>query len=176
MLVNRMRNLQTKTMKISHKYFHFSIIPLGFCGGFILGLVALRIFDRPLPQLVFLLSAFAFYALSFCFKNFLRLFCAVIAGFLLGICRMSVVISNQKILAAYYDKEITLSGTLAKDSEFKDGANRLVINDLYLNDSTKSVKCQVYVMLAGTENYARSDRITLRGKLKSGFGDYDGFT
>ena len=96
-------------------------------------------------------------------------------GLLLGFLRASKWIDNQKILGAYFDKDIIISGVLESDSVNKNHQSRFQLGNLQLNNSININDCQVYVMLASEESYMRSDRITLRGKLQAGFGDYSGF-
>ena len=104
---------------------------------------------------------------------------AVCLGFLLGLLfgfmRASAWLDNQKSLGAYYDKDIIISGVLESDSVNKNHQSRFQLGNLLLNNSISINDCQVYVMLADEQFYARSDRITLRGKLQVGFGDYAGF-
>lgn len=57
----------------------------------------------------------------------------------------------------------------------KNHQSRFQLGDLHLNNSININDCQVYVMLASEDSYSRSDRITVRGKLQEGFGDYSGF-
>jgi hypothetical protein len=104
---------------------------------------------------------------------------AVCIGFLLGILfgflRASILTDNQKILGEYYDKDVIISGILQSDSVNKNHQSRLQLGNLHLNNSINILDCQVYVMLSTEKPYFRSDRITLRGKLQEGFGDYSGF-
>lgn len=104
---------------------------------------------------------------------------AVCLGFLLGLLfgfmRASAWLDNQKSLGAYYDKDIIISGVLESDSVNKNHQSRFQLGNLHLNNSISINDCQVYVMLADEQSYTRSDRITLRGKLQVGFGDYAGF-
>lgn len=81
----------------------------------------------------------------------------------------------QNRLEGYHNRQVAITGTVLENAAEKDGTLRLTINNLYLNNSTKSIKSQVYVMLPPDgEKYGRSDRITLKGVLREGFGNYGG--
>jgi hypothetical protein len=96
-------------------------------------------------------------------------------GLLLGFLRAEAWLNNQKNLGAYYDKDVIISGILVSDSVNKNHQSRLQLGSLLINNSININDCQVYVMLSTEDSYLRSDRITMRGKLQSGFGDYSGF-
>lgn len=86
------------------------------------------------------------------------------------------IISDQKSLASYYGRDVTISGVLLDDAENKDSQIRLRIGSLHINNSINTLDCQVYVMLPERhDDIERSDSVTLRGVLGDGFGEYDGF-
>lgn len=86
------------------------------------------------------------------------------------------IISDQKSLASYYGRDVTISGVLLDDAENKDSQTRLRIGSLHINNSINTLDCQVYVMLPERpDDIERSDSVTLRGVLGDGFGEYDGF-
>ena len=88
---------------------------------------------------------------------------------------IAVFDSRNNRLEKYHDHQVIISGTVSENAIEKDGTLRLVINNLYFNYSTKSIKSQVYVMLSsGKGKYERSDKITLKGVMKEGFGNYSG--
>ena len=105
----------------------------------------------------------------------MRIIFSSLAGILLGACRSSVFNYNQKILEAYYDNDIVITGTVQSSSIVKNRQSRLQLSDLAINDDVRVNDCQVYVMLANSDSYERSERITLRGKFQAGFGDYSGY-
>ena len=88
---------------------------------------------------------------------------------------IAVFDSRNNRLEKYHNHLVTVSGTVSENAIEKDGTLRLVINNLYFNYSTKSIKSQAYVMLSsGKGKYERSDKITLKGVMKEGFGNYSG--
>ena len=109
--------------------------------------------------------------------SFVPIFICVgfLLGLLLGFLRAEAWLNNQKNLGAYYDKDVIISGILVSDSVNKNHQSRLQLGSLLINNSIIINDCQVYVMLSTEDSYLRSDRITMRGKLQSGFGDYSGF-
>lgn len=151
-----------------------------FCFALIFGIILARILAVIADALLLCLLAFLCLGLSLAYRNFLRLCFALIAGVCIGYARQVVILQDQARLAAYYGQEITLSGILVEDATEREAQLRLRISNLSLNYSTNIKNCQVYIILADTSintvlDLRRSDRITLRGKLSRGFGEYAGF-
>ena len=69
---------------------------------------------------------------------------------------------------------VSIDAVVAEMPEQKNSQTRLRLTDICLNYSTKRLRSQVYVTLAGEyKDIQRSDRITLRGKVQNGFDEYD---
>ena len=129
--------------------------------------------------LLCLLASLCF-GLSLAYHNFLRLIFAFVSGICAGYARQVVILQDQAKLAAYYGQEIVLVGVLLEDATEREAQLRLRIGGLSLNYSTNIKNCQVYAILASSSAGAstdlrRSDRVTLRGRLSEGFGEYAGF-
>jgi len=109
---------------------------------------------------------------SIVFARF-RIVLALTAGVLLGACRASQIIRDQKIATSFIGREVILTATVAEWPEYKNDQTRLQLKELRFNYSTSVLNCQIYASLAGkNDDIERSDRVTFRAKLKGGFGDY----
>ena len=114
--------------------------------------------------------------ISFATRGYFRLFFALLSGLLCGYARQMAIVLDQKSLASYYGRDVTISGVLLDDVENKDSQTRLRIGSLHINNSINTLDCQAYVMLSErSDDIERSDSVTLRGVLGDGFGEYDGF-
>lgn len=143
---------------------------------FIISMVVARITKYSFSHVVIIIAAIVFIMFSFCFRGILRIVFAVLAGILCGSFRQAVINKDQKNLANYYGRDVIISGILADDGEIKDSQTRLRIGSLRINNSINTLDCQVYIALAEKrDDLRRSDIVTIKGILKEGFGDYDGF-
>lgn len=118
--------------------------------------------------------------LSLTYRNFLRLIFAFVSGICAGYARQVIILQDQAKLAAYYGQEVVLTGILLEDATEREAQFRLRIGSPSLNYSTNTKNCQVYAILASSSvgasiDLRRSDRVTLRGRLSEGFGEYAGF-
>lgn len=98
---------------------------------------------------------------------------ALAAGFLIGSFRAGQIVQDQKIATGYIGRETLISATVLDVQVGKDKQARLQLGDPSFNNSTKRLSCQAYATLTGEAvDIARSDRITLRAKIKPGFSGY----
>lgn len=110
---------------------------------------------------------------SFFFKYYFRILFALVAGFLIGLLRIGQVTADERVCFSYIGKNVNLSATVSDIPETKKGQTRLKLNDLSYNYNTSSLKCQIYATMAGKiDSIKRSDRISIKAKLQTGFGEY----
>lgn len=161
---------------IQSRKIHISFLPLGACIGFIVGALLSIVLAWILSWRWLILAGLSL-VLAIVLKSYGRILFAILAGLLFGAVRVSWQNSDLRIVQAYYNRSIIISGIVTNSPENKEKDLRFAIETISFNYSTNTVKSQVYVMLpTGADyNFTRSDRVVLKGILKEGFGAYAGF-
>ena len=158
-------------MKPIHPSWQFYALVLGlFCG-----LVVSIAFRLPLcGEFYWLFLAIAFFIVTLCFSRRLFLIFAFLSGFILGNFRAFPYLASQNLFSSLSGQTVTLSGTVSDDPDFSAGNYVIHLQNLCLI-SESAQNCSVgtaYVKLAREADLARSDTVTLRGKLSDGFGTF----
>lgn len=101
---------------------------------------------------------------------------AFLAGMIIGNFRLTPEIAGQNILQTLAGSEVTITGQISDDPNIDSGQSTLSLTHLKI--STSDEPCPIagtlYVKLYTTVQLERSDIITLRGTLATGFGTYAG--
>lgn len=104
---------------------------------------------------------------------------AFLAGLLLANFRLSFDLAGQARLASLAGHTVTISGTISEDPDVSKGNTVVRLQSLVLEwpegEAQESVAGTLYVQLSGSDlDLERSDRLTLNGKLGTGFGTFAG--
>ncbi len=166
------------TTHIHQSYFLVALC-LGIISGTILGLVfRINFFSSPIwLALVATLFIFTYFQPKLVFITL-----ALTAGFLLAFFRITSDLQAENYIKNLYDKTITVTGTVSGDPNGDESNLKLKLDNLRFGENSDSGEVassgSLYVQLkstAETGQIARSDNLTLTGKLLQGFGTYSGF-
>jgi competence protein ComEC len=120
-------------------------------------------------SLVFI--AFILIILSFKKRAFFAVPAVLLAGIIFGLWRGSGVNTELNTLQSYVGQKVILSGTIVNDPEYgKRKERQFRLNNLTLDG--KPMPGQIRVSTFAPYMFYRGDAITLKGKLSSGFGNY----
>lgn len=95
----------------------------------------------------------------------------LVAGCLLGLWRGSTIWNDWSQLSSVYGETVLVTGTVKEDIDY-DSAGREVLR---LTNATVAGRAQqglIWVTIANRVDIKRSDRITVRGELDTGFGGF----
>lgn len=144
-----------------------------FCGiifGIVFGLTT-RFIIVPHWFIVCLAAISILISLYFAYPATLVL--AFLTGVLLGSFRTSPILVGQENLAQLTGSTVILRGKVIDDPEKDSGKIKLHLGELELVEKSVEISGRVYVTLVGEKaEIERSDILTLRGKIDSGFGIY----
>lgn len=145
-----------------HPSWHVLFFALGIIFGDVIILISGQTFFSGALWLIFSLLL-----LIFCifYPRKFMLILALLSGFIVISCRAAPDLDHQAQLHSYIDQTITISGSVVDDPDTGDG--KTVVH-LSTDAGT------LYVQLNKTEDLRRSDRLTISGVLKPGFGTYVG--
>jgi competence protein ComEC len=141
--------------------------------GIILGVVMsfainIWLFSSPL----WLAVAAALLVFSILKPKPLTLLLALLSGLLLGSFRANLDLGDRAYIDQFIGQSIEIKGTISEDPDLSDGKLSLRLNHLIFGD-THETSGTIYVQLSSrSQNLRRSDIVTLKGKLSSGFGSF----
>lgn len=144
-----------------------------FC-GFILGLSFCLATSRFWPaSTLWVVAAILAIFVSIIISLRWLLIVVLLAGVLLGNCRISPELSNQSYFAQLAGKEVIITGQISEDPDFSEGKVVLRLSKLHFKENPTILSGTLYVQLSGQQtDFLRSDVVTLRGKLNAGFGTF----
>ena len=157
---------------IIHQSYFLVALAVGVILGTLLGLVFhLNFFASPLWLAVAgLLLIFAYLRPRFAF-----LVLALVAGFLISFFRIASDLKDSAYIRQFYDQTVTVTGEIASDPETDDSTTKLKLRRLQFGEGEPPpLSGQLYLTLSKNESLARSDFITVSGKLSAGFGTFSG--
>lgn len=112
--------------------------------------------------------------LSFCLFRPYRVLivAALLSGMLIGLGRGAGDVGKNAIYQQMYGQNIELSGTVSEDPDInRDSDSLLRLVDIQL--AGQGLPGKVFVTLAGRNTLQRSDRVTVRGVVQTGFGSFN---
>ena len=118
--------------------------------------------------------AFVFLALSFAIwrPNYLLMVVMLVVGAVLGSFRVSGESSERARLEQLVDRNITISGVVVGDPDFEEENGRIKLSSLNYNG--ENIRGMIYLSGKLDHNIRRDDRLTISGKMSSGFGGFVG--
>lgn len=150
---------------------HSSWVIAWISSGVLLGVIfSLRsgdIFTSP----AWLVVGASFTAVCLINRRILIIFVAVIAGLCIGLYRGSSVYSAQSGYEKFFGGEAVANGTVAEDTAFSsEGQQSIRLKNMVLEG--ESLPGQVWVSTTDLSEIKRSDQLTVKGRLDSGFGNF----
>lgn len=154
-----------------HPSWHFYAIVWGIIAGIIIGLISHQIFLSGYLwwAVIILLTIIIFYH-----PTPLKLVLAFLVGLFISNLRLTPEFSSATYFENFIGNEITLSGKISEDPISDVGGTTIKLRDLHLPpDSPAGLSGMLYVKLTNNQNQLeKSDVVTLKGKLGSGFGTF----
>lgn len=145
-----------------------------FIVGIILGVIIAFVVQPLCSGIVFLIAAFALLLISIFRTNYFTVTLAFIAGIILASCRVMPEVVDAKYLSAQVGQTLTISGKISAEPNISDSGTTFNLTNLTVAPET-NLRGTIYVQLSGKHTeLMRSDRLTLTGKLSSGFGTFSG--
>ena len=109
------------------------------------------------PKVVFVVVAFA-------------------AGMILAFVRCSGELVNEEYIAKLYGQNVMVCGVVDGDPETEDDVTKYKLKDLkFGEDGEYAASGSIFITGIRNENLARGDKVILKGKMKEGFGTYNGY-
>ena len=104
---------------------------------------------------------------------------ALIAGMLISFFRSTIELQGEDYIHQFYDQTITVTGTIDGDPNSDEVITKFKLTNLNFGreggEPAHETSGNLYVSINFTDQIHRSDQVTLRGKLLSGFGTYSGY-
>ncbi len=169
-----------------HPSWHFYAVIWGIIIGVVLSVVFNIAYSWEWFWL-FIVACLLFFI--FHFSSFFTLILAVLSGFIIANWRASPELLDQKVWQQLVGQTLTLTGKIDNDPDFSSQGTTLQLSDLCIwppgdlahdktaNNQLAKQNClrgTLYVKLANQPELARSDYLTLQGKLSAGFGTFVG--
>ena len=159
--------------KLSNVHQSYLVVALatGIIVGVVVGIVfRINYFASPIwVGLVIILFAIAYWE-----SNIMFAILMLIVGMILAFFRISSELSNQEYIQSFYDQTVVVSGIVEGDPETDEKGTKFKLSNLRFGEGDK-VTGKIFITVTRNEGLARSDLVTLKGKLLSGFGIYSGY-
>ena len=156
-----------------HQSYFVVALAVGIIAGTILALVfRINFFGSPL----WLVFVGALLTLAYFKPKLTFVALALIAGLILAFFRATEELKGEDYIQQFYDQTITVTGAISGDPSYDGSATKFKLANLKFGENADhSSAGNLYIMLQPNTDLRRSDQITLKGKLSSGFGTYAGF-
>ena len=167
------RFLKRTTTPIHQSYFVVALA-VGIVAGTILGLVFhVNYFSSPL----WLATVAVALIVAYLKPRATLIIVALIAGMLLSFFRTATELTGEDYIRQFYDQTVTVTGTVNGDPNNDESGTKFKINNLTFGKDGEGhqTASTIYITARSTPELARSDRVTLEGKLMNGFGTYAGY-
>ena len=168
-----MPNLFSALSKSIHQSYFIIAACVGIIAGIILGLVLhINYFASP----IWLGFAALLLVIAYLRPRAAFIIIALLAGMVLAFFRITTNLSGEAYIRQFYDQQITITGTIKTDPSIDESDTKFKLTDLTFGiDQPQPAAGSIYISIKSTAELQRSDRVTLEGKLTSGFGTYAGF-
>lgn len=147
----------------------FMAFLFGIVGGIIVSAWLKVSFFSSIYWVVFVVLAFGF---AIWRPNYLFVAIMLIIGAILGSFRVSGELSDQAKLNQLVGKNISISGVVTGDPDFEEENGKVKLSSLSYNG--ENIHGMIYLSGKLDHNIRRDDRLTISGKLESGFGGFVG--
>ena len=147
-----------------HPTWHFTAALLGFVGG-----VALALVWQIEPWLGYIAGS-CLVLLALWRARRMLLLAAIVGGLLIGIARGSASVNSLAEYASLYGQQVTLTGTITDDTDAATQGTRIRLGAIYVQGA--ALPGQVFATVEDAQGARRSDRITVKGTVNTGFGSF----
>ncbi len=107
----------------------------------------------------------------------LALIVAFLAAFMLGNLRTAPYFQSQELITPYFGTKTTIAGKISEDPDTSKNPTAIRLSDLQLLPTDRDpvpLQGVLYATVSDKYQLARSDLITIEGKLQAGFGTFIG--
>ncbi len=164
-----MKNLLERSL---HQSYFLVAMCLGVVIGVVLGLVfRINFFASPIWigfTLILMMVAYLWPRLVF-------VVIALIAGMIMAFFRVSSELMGENYIRQFYGQTVLITGVVDGDPEMDEGGTKIKLVNLKFGEEEVPASGSIYISARYNSNVARSDMITVNGKLAEGFGIYAGY-
>lgn len=164
-----MRDLLGRSL---HQSYFVVAMCLGVVIGVVLGLVfRINFFASPIWigfTLILMMVAYLWPRLVF-------VVIALIAGMIMAFFRVSSELMGENYIRQFYGQTVLIIGVVDGDPETDEGGTKIKLVNLKFGEEEVPASGSIYISARYNSNVARSDMITVNGKLAEGFGIYAGY-
>ncbi|RYF28888.1 MAG: ComEC family competence protein [Chloroflexi bacterium] len=155
-----------------HSNIHSSWLILTICLTFVSGVIAAQYVDQALfSSTTWLFVAIILAIIGFYFRSVSMLVCIVIAGCVGGLWRGSVDQVNLSVYQNITGNVAIVRGVVSEDVDSNQRGQKVVrLHDVLIDDH--AVAGKIWVTIGTKADIKRSDILTVRGKVKDGFGNF----
>lgn len=164
-------------LKLFQRQIHPSWHFYALIWGIILGIVASLAFKIAFfDHFSWLIVAFLLFFTSIRFAHAFTLLLALISGLIFANFRTAPQLRSQEFFENAAKSTVVLSGTVSEDPDTSSGSTVIRLQNLQISNSddstTLSLAGTAYIQLSGPADVKRTDSITLKGTLGTGFGTF----
>ncbi len=153
------------------KKLHSSFFIAWCAAAIIVGVVVAQLSGGTFANAAIFISALVLLASIFSARRAWMVGLAIVAGLFLGLWRGGVEQQQLAVYRIYQVKTVIVSGTVNEDtSTSKQGQQTIVLGDISIAD--KRLPGKLWLSSPTSKKIQRSDRLSVEGKLKSGFGSF----
>ncbi len=149
-----------------HPTWHFTAAVLGFTAGVALALL------WPVVPLVAMVVGLGCILFAVWRKRRMLVVFAFVGGALLGLARGAVALGDLAGYQPFYFQQVQLKGSVVDDAEKVTRGVRVKLQNISIND--QPLPGQVFATVEEADAARRSDKLTIIGQLKPGFGAFAG--
>lgn len=156
---------------VALRKFHSSVFIAFTALGFIFGIVLSLVSPQELLNVSWLVLVAILLLISFIWQRAWLVILAMFAGLLLGLWRGDTQLARIHGYQQYVGRTITMAGTVSEDvAEGKHGDIQVELSQVRINN--RALPEKVWLSLHAKTILKRSDKLTVSGKLKPGFGSF----
>ena len=164
-------------MFLFNKTLHQSYFVVFMCAGVIAGTVLALIFRIGcFSSFVWAICAGALMIFVYFCPKMIFVILALVAGMLLAFVRSSTELFDEDYIQQFYEQVVEVTGIIDGDPETDDSGTKFKLKNLELGENREyKVSGTLYISEYKNEKLARGDNLTIKGKLREGFGVYAGY-
>lgn len=152
---------------------HPSYLTVGFSCGVVAGAILAVVFRLQFfSPLLWTFVSLLFLVLAFMRPSVLFVMFAIFSGMILAFFRVAAEASGQEILGSLVGKNVEISGVVQGDPDQDGRTYTFKLGELCAREDCFAGT--IYVSLYSAHEIMRSDKVTVSGKISSGFGVYGG--
>jgi len=156
-----------------HQSYFIIALSIGIIAGAIMALIfRVNFFTSPIWLALIIILLIITYLRPRLFFIILTL----LAGLILSFVRSATELIGEDYIRQFYDQTVTITGTVDGDPNNDETGTKFKIKNLKFGENgERNTPGTIYITARSTPELARSDQITITGKLLNGFGTYAGY-